>query len=134
MTPDAALDQFAFLVGLRLMGPDARRQLRIALVRSSTFPGEPGFDVEAVERLDALLDGRRQAETLQDCVDLVRAERERATAPFGPDFWPARLADLVAAGFDSVPAAQLVNEVRSRVDTKRGAAAAAHTIKQEHTQ
>lgn len=120
MTPDAALDQFAFLVGLRLMGTDARRRLRIALVRSPDFAGQPGFDVECAERLDALLDGRRPPETLQDRVDLARVARERTAAPFGPSFWAERRAELVAAGFEPEQAARLVDEVRHRVDPSRG--------------
>lgn len=126
MTPDAALDQLAFLVGLRLMGPDARRRLRLALVSSPDFSGEPGFDVLAAERLDALLDGRRPPETLQDRVDLARAERQRAAPPFGPDFWAQRRADLIAAGFEPVPAGRLVEEVRGRVDPARGVHPAAY--------
>lgn len=116
MTPDAALDNVAFLVGLRLMGPDARRRLRLALARNPEFVGLPGFDVEALDRLDALLDGRRTPETLQDTVDLARAERERAAAPFDPGFWLARVAELSGVGFPPQQAARLIQEVRGRVD------------------
>ena len=116
MTPDAALDQVAFLVGLRLMGPDARRRLRLALVRSPEFTGPAGFDVERVDRLDALLDGRRPPDTLQDYTDLARAERERADTLFDPGFWLARLAELTGAGFPAQPAARLIEDVRGRVD------------------
>lgn len=112
MTPDAALDRVAFLVGLRLMGPDARRRLRLALVRSPDFAGEPGFDVDAIEQLDALLDGRRPPATLQDRMDLARAEVERARAPFDEAFWLARVADLIGAGFQAQLAAQLIQSVR----------------------
>jgi len=115
MTPDAALDRVAFLVGLRLMGPDARRRLRLALARSPDLMGDPGFNVEALESLDALLDGRRPPETTQDHYDLARAERERAAAPFSPHFWLARVSDLIAAGFTAQEAAQLVETVRSRL-------------------
>lgn len=74
MTPDAALDHVTFLVGLRLMGPDARRRLRLALGKDVADSGkQPGFDVDRLERLDALLDGRRQPESLQDRIDLERA-------------------------------------------------------------
>lgn len=116
MTPDAALDRVAFLVGLRLMGPDARRHLRLALVRSPDFVGQPGFDVAALDRLDALIDGRRPPETSQDQVDLARAEQERLKAPFDDAFWLARVSDLIGAGFGAQEAAQLVQTVRTQVD------------------
>lgn len=115
MTPDAALDRVAFLVGLRLMGPDARRRLRLALVRSPDFIGHPGFNVEALDRLDALLDGRRPPETSQDRCDLIRAEEERLEPPFDETFWLGRLSDLIGAGFPAKQAAQIVQSVRARV-------------------
>lgn len=116
MKPDAALDSVAFLVGLRLMGADARRRLRIALARSPDFVGPPGFDLERLERLDALLDGRLPPATLQDRLDIERGERERAACPFEPTFWLARTAELIAAGFAPQQAAQLINEIRGRVE------------------
>lgn len=122
MTPDAALDNLAFLVGLRLMGTDARRRLRLALMCQPDAATPPQATVERMERLDALLDGRRQPETLQDRLDLARAERERTSAPFDPAFWLARTAELTGAGFDPQQAARLVEEVRGRVDPAIGAA------------
>lgn len=116
MTPDAALDNFAFFVGLRLMGVDARRRLRIALMRHPDVAAPTSGVLDRIERLDELLDGRRQPENLQDRLDLARAERERATAPFDPAFWLARAAELMAAGFAPQQAARLVDEVRSRMD------------------
>lgn len=118
MTPDAALDRVAFLVGLRLMGPDARRRLRLALARSPDLQGGPGFDVDALERLDALLDGRREPETTQDHYDLARAERERTSAPFSAHFWLARVSDLIGAGFTAQEAAQLVATVQARLGSE----------------
>ena len=115
MTPDAALDRVAVLVGLRLMGPDARRRLRLALVRSPDFVGQPGFNVEALDRLDALLDGRRPPETSQDRCDLIRAEEERLKPPFDEPFWLGRLSDLIGAGFPAQQAAQVVQTIRARV-------------------
>ena len=61
MTPDAALDQFAFFVGLRLMGMDARRRLRLTLLRHPDIAAPPVGMADRLERLDALLDGRREA-------------------------------------------------------------------------
>lgn len=116
MTPDAALDNFAFFVGLRLMGADARRRLRIALLRHPDAAVPTHGVIERIERLDALLDGRRQPQSLQDRLDLDRAERERDAPPFDPAFWLARSAELMGAGFDPQQAARLVQEVRARVD------------------
>lgn len=116
MNSDAALDQLAFLVGLRLMGADERRRLRIALACHPDFEGTPGFDIAAAERLDDLLLGRRAAETLQDRIDLRRASRQRAEAPFSPAFWARRVADLSAAGFSTGQAETIVAEVRKRVE------------------
>lgn len=120
MTPDAALDSLAFLVGLRLMGTDARRRLRLALLRHPEATDTPQAHrdglLERLDRIDALLDGSRQPETMQDRLDLARAERERAAAPFDPAFWLARTADLIAAGFTAQQAARLVEDVRQRVE------------------
>ncbi len=126
MTPDAALDSFAFLVGLRLMGADARRRLRLALLRHPDATDTPQAHrdglLERLDRIDALLDGRRQPETMQDRLDLARAERERAAAPFDPAFWLARTADLVGAGFTAQQATALVEDVRQRVQPAATAA------------
>ena len=116
MTADAALDHFAFLVGFRLMGSDARRRLRIALARDPGVSGHPGFDVERVERIDALVDGRRQPEGLQDHLDLKRAHAERLLPPFDAAFWATRSAELVRAGFTPEQAARLIEEVRRKVE------------------
>lgn len=122
MTPDAALDNFAFFVGLRLMGADARRRLRLALLRHPDAATPARGVIERIERLDALLDGRREPETLQDWLDLDRAERDRDAPPFDPAFWLARMAELMGAGFTAQQAARLVEEVRGRVDPVTGAA------------
>lgn len=116
MTPDAALDNFAFLVGLRLMGPDARRRLRLSLMRHPDAAAPTAGVLDRIERLDALLDGRRQPETLQDRLDIARAKRERAAAPFDPAFWLARAAELMGAGFNAQQATALVQSVRARVE------------------
>ncbi|MEA3002312.1 MAG: hypothetical protein QOH81_1100 [Sphingomonadales bacterium] len=116
MSPEAALDNFAFMVSLQLMGPDARRRLRVALARDPGLVGPPGFDVERVERLDDLAEGRRQPETLQDHLDLRKAAVERMEPPFGTVFWLARNAELVGAGFEPEQAGRLVEEVRGRVE------------------
>lgn len=117
MTPDAALDNFAFLVGLRLIGPDARLRLRIALARDPALKGHPGFDVERAERLSLLAAGMVEPETLQERLDVERMARERDAPPFDPSFWDCRETELVAAGFDREQAAQLVDEVRTRIET-----------------
>lgn len=116
MTPDAALDNFAFFVSLRLMGPDACRRLRISLARDPESTTHPGFNVEYLERVDALADGRREPETLQDRLDIARAARDRAAPPFQPAFWLRCVGDLSRAGFTAEQAARLVSEVRAKVD------------------
>jgi hypothetical protein len=116
MTPDAALDQFAFLVGLRLMGPDARRRLRIALGRDPGLSPRLAFDVERVEHVDDLADGRRHPETLQDHLDLKRLHAERLLPPFSAAFWATRSADLVRAGFTPEQAGRLIEAVRRQVE------------------
>lgn len=116
MTPDAALDHVALLVGVRLMGSDAQRRLRIALARSPDFTGYPGFNVDRLERIDAMLEGRLAAETLQDRLDLARAQRERTAPPFDSCFWLRRTEELIRAGFSPEKAASLIQQVRSHVD------------------
>lgn len=115
MTPEAALDNFAFFVGLRLMGPDARRNLHLALLRHRDVAVPTSGVLARIERLDALLCGRREPETLQDRLDVARVEHERTAAPFDTAFWMARKAELTFAGFTPEKAAQLVEEVRARV-------------------
>jgi hypothetical protein len=116
MTPDAALDDFAFFVGLRLMGPDARRRLRLSLLRHPDAAVPTSGVLDRTERLDDLLDGRRHPETLQDRLDVARAERERAAEPFDPAFWLARVAELMDAGFTAQQAAALVQSVRDKLE------------------
>jgi hypothetical protein len=116
MTPDAALDQLAYMVGLRLMGPDARRRLRIALGRDSSLDHSLAFDVERVELLDALADGKRQPETLQDHLDLKRVHAERSLPPFNAAFWSTRSGELVRAGFRPEQAGRLIEAVRRQVE------------------
>src|SRR3546814_14959876 len=77
MTPDAALDHLAFFVGLRLMGPDARRRLRITLLRHKDVAAPAHRPADRLERLDALLDGRRTPEPLQDRPHVALALRAR---------------------------------------------------------
>lgn len=129
MTPDAALDHLAFFVGLRLMGSDARRRLRIALLRHKDAAAPRHSPVERLERLEALLEGGRAPETLQDRLDLARAQQERSAGPFDACFWLARSAELMDAGFSPQQAVQIVNEVRARVDPADGTAS--NTAEQE---
>src|SRR3546814_16553802 len=98
MTPDAALDHLAFFVGVRLMGPDARRRLRITLLRHKDVAAPAHGPADRLERLDALLDGRRTPETLQDRLDVALAPRERNAAPFDACIWLARAAAPLGAG------------------------------------
>jgi hypothetical protein len=116
MNSDAALDDLAFHVGLRLIGPDARRRLRIALARHPELDGPPGFDVDAVEHIDALVEGRRQPATLQDRLSMARAEAERAEPRFDEFFWDRRAAELVRGGWGQSAARKVIAEVRARVE------------------
>lgn len=117
MTPDAALDSFAFSVALRLMGADARRQLRMALLDDATADIHSDGILARLGRLDALLGGRQSPECLQDRLDLARAEADRDRPPFDAAFWLAREAALVAAGFAPQQAAQLVEKVRGLLES-----------------
>jgi hypothetical protein len=116
MTPDAALDNLAYLVGLRLMGPDARRRLRLALGRDPGLTHPPGFDMARVGHVDALAEGRWRPETLQDHLDLKRVHAERLLPPFDAAFWATRSAELVRAGFEAGQAARLIEAVRRGVE------------------
>src|SRR3546814_16472665 len=115
MTPDAALDHLAFFVGLRLMGPDARRRLRITLLRHKDVAAPAHGPADRLERLDALLDGRRTPETLQDRLDVALAQRERNAAPFDACFWLPPAPDLIGGGFSPPQATQTINQVLDRV-------------------
>lgn len=116
MNVDAALDELAFQVGLRLMGPDERRRLRISLARHPEAAGPLACDVTRLERLDDLIGERRPAETLQDRLDLEAAARAREASPFDPAFWDRCAARLTTAGFTAPEAHKLIDEVRCRVD------------------
>ncbi|HKX80105.1 MAG TPA: hypothetical protein VJM34_16440 [Novosphingobium sp.] len=115
MTPDTALDNLALAVGFQLMGPDARRTLRLALLRSPEVHPPKG-SIESLSRLDDLLRGVRPPETLKDRLDLERAERERNGPVFFADFWTLQTGDLVRAGFSEERAADIIDDVRRRVD------------------
>lgn len=123
MTPDAALDNLAFFVALRLMGPDARRRLRLTLMRHPDVAAPVDGTVRRLEHLEGLLEGSIQPATLQDRLDLDRAQRERTAEPFDACFWLARSAELMSAGFTPVQAMKIVDEVRGRVDPEQAAAA-----------
>ena len=121
MSTDAALDDLAFHVALRLMGSDERRRLRVALARDPALDGGPGFDLERAERLLRLAEGSLPAITLQDRADLARMQRERHAPPFDPAFWAIRQSDLVRAGFGEQQAAALIADIRGRVEPTREA-------------
>jgi hypothetical protein len=116
MNRDAALDQLAFSIGLRLMGPDERRKLRLALASCPGIEPAARLDTKRLERLEELLSGTRPPATLQDRLDVAAAEAERTSPPFCPSFWSARTADLIGAGFDAAEARQLLDDVRARVE------------------
>jgi hypothetical protein len=116
MNKDAALDELAFMVGLRLMGPDDRRRLRISLARDPGLDGAARFNVGPIEALDELVSGRRGPVTFQDRLDLSRAEAARTAPPFDNLFWIIRVTDLVRSGFTLAEASKLIEEVKGRVE------------------
>src|SRR3546814_17807896 len=106
MTPDAALDHLAFFVGLRLMGPDARRRLRITLLRHKDVAAPAHGPADRLVRLDALLDGRRTPEPLQHRTALALAQCKRNPPPFDACFFPARSADTLGPAVSPQPPTQ----------------------------
>lgn len=116
MNKGAALDELAFMVGLRLMGPDDRRRLRISLARDPGLDGPLRFDIGPIEALDELVSERREPKTLQERLDLSRAQAARTAPPFDHLFWITRVTDLVRSGFTLSEASKLIEEVKGRVE------------------
>lgn len=113
MSHDSALDELAFMVGLRLMGPVARRQLHISILRElgDTAP-RGGIALETLEDEDRLVRGDREPVTYLDHIILRRAS-EASRSPLDPEFWRMRRADLIAAGFTEPEAAKVIASVRA---------------------
>lgn len=112
MSRDSALDELAFMVGLRLMGPVARRKLHISILRDLGDTAPKGMSLETLEDEDRLVRGDREPVTHLDHIILRRAA-EAARSPLDPEFWRLRRADLIAAGFTEPEAAEVIAAVRA---------------------
>lgn len=112
MTRDNALDDLAFAVGLQMMGPDARRALRISLLMEmgEKAPATPELAVLWSE--DRLIRGEREPVTVYDRWVLMRARDEAERPLFDEQFWRMRRADLIGAGFDPNEARDVIAAIR----------------------
>ena len=119
MTRDRVLDDLAFMIGLRLMGPSARRNYRIQLSRQLGDAAPTAPRIERLEDEERLIRGGREPVSLYDQVILRRAAKEEARPTFNDEFWRARRADLVTSGFDSKEAAQIVAAVRNSLEGRQ---------------
>lgn len=121
MTLKAALDNFALMVSARLMGREAARRLCIDLASRPDAVIPFGMDLAREKRLFAMVDGLIEPENHRDRYDLYYFERQRNRPLFDPTFWRIRAWELVQAGLDPDKAAQLVADVRCRVDPEGSA-------------
>lgn len=112
MNRESALDQLAFAVGYRLMGPDGRRALRISLLMEmgEKAPATPELAVLWDE--DRLLRGEREPVTTYDHWTLTKAREEVERPPFDEQFWRLRRADLERAGFAPDEARDVIAALR----------------------
>lgn len=113
MNLDRALDDLAYAVAYRMMGAEARRQLRISLWRElgEAAPVCPELDV--LEDEDRLIRGERPPVSHYDHAVLARAAEEATRPPFDREFWRARRADLEGAGFSSKDAVDVIAAIRA---------------------
>lgn len=112
MNPDRALDDLAYAVAYRMMGAQARRQLRISLWRELGEAAPACPELAVLEDEDALISGRRPPVSHYDHAVLRSAAEEDARQPFDREFWRARRADLEGAGFTTHDAVQVIAAVR----------------------
>lgn len=112
MTRDSALDQLAFAVGCRMMGPDDRRALRISLLveMGEKAPSTP--DLATLWDEDRLIRGEREPVSTYDHWVLMRAREEAARPTFDEHFWRLRRADLEGAGFAPKEAKEIIASLR----------------------
>lgn len=113
MSRDSALDILAFCVGYRLMDPNARRSLRIAVLRELGDAAPRTPELATLEDEDRLIRGEREPASLYDHHVLRRAAREAARPPFDEEFWRQQRTDLEGAGFTAFEAVQVIAAVRS---------------------
>jgi len=110
---DNALDDLAYIVGLRLMGADARRALRISVWRELGEAAPTCPELAVLEDEDALMRGEREPVSHYDHAVLRRAAREASEPPFDKAFWRARRADLEGAGFTAKEAVDVLAAIRA---------------------
>ena len=118
MNRDSALDQLAFAVGCRMMGPDGRRALRISLMMEMGEKAPATPDLATLWSEDRLIRGEREPVSTYDHWTLMRAREEAERPAFDEQFWRMRRADLEGAGFDPKEARDIIASLR---DTLRGA-------------
>jgi len=113
MNRDSALDQLAFAVGFRIMGPDARRALRISLLMEMGEKAPSTPDLATLWDEDRLIRGEREPASLYDHWTLMRARVEANRPLFDEQFWRLRRADLEGAGFDGKEARDIIASLRA---------------------
>ncbi|MEH6791757.1 hypothetical protein [Parasphingorhabdus sp.] len=113
MNHDSALDQLAFAVGYRIMGPDARRALRISLLMEMGEKAPSTPDLATLWDEDRLMRGEREPVSIYDHWTLMRARDEANRPLFEEQFWRLRRADLEGAGFDTKEARDLIASLRA---------------------
>ncbi|WP_321326987.1 hypothetical protein [uncultured Parasphingorhabdus sp.] len=116
MNHDSALDQLAFAVGYRIMGPDARRALRISLLMEMGEKAPSTPDLATLWDEDRLIRGEREPASLYDHWTLLRAREEAHRPLFDEQFWRLRRADLEGAGFDPKEARDIIASLRASLD------------------
>lgn len=116
MNRDSALDQLAFAVGYRIMGPDARRALRISLLMEMGEKAPSTPDLATLWDEDRLIRGEREPASLYDHCTLMRAREEADRPLFDEQFWRLRRADLEGAGFEAKEARDIIASLRASLD------------------
>lgn len=113
MNRDSALDQLAFAVGCRMMGPEGRRALRISLLieLGEAAPATP--DLATLWDEDRLMRGEREPVSTYDHWTLMRAREETERPTFDEHFWRMRRVDLEGAGFEQKEARQIIASLRA---------------------
>lgn len=113
MNRDSALDQLAFAVGFRIMGPDARRALRISLLMEMGEKAPSTPDLATLWDEDRLIRGEREPASLYDHWTLMRAREDAQRPLFDEPFWQLRRGDLEGAGFDTKEAREIIASLRA---------------------
>lgn len=113
MNRDTALDQLAFAVGCRMMGPDGRRALRIKLIMEMGEAAPSTPDLAVLWDEDRLIRGEREPRSTYNHWTLMRAGEEAERPTFDEQFWRLRRTDLESAGFDPKEARDVIASLRA---------------------